>query len=348
MKGKNLTRPLLIKLILGDYNNKNIPEIINSDEVSSMLYLEWDKTRHHDIIQKPDYKSILEKIKDTIHDDKAFKSHNTKYLELALEQLTQKHIRLKKQFRIWISIAAGFLLVFCISTALILVRTPLLQKTITESIAPYGQKSQLVLADGTKVYLNSGTVLRYDNRFGKQNRKIELIGEAYFEVKENKRIPFYIYASDIEIKVLGTKFNVMAYPDEPHVETTVTEGTVNVKELTNGSSVTITANQKASYFKKEHIFKQQNVNSFIFSSWKENILYFDNENFENVIKKLERWYNVNIELTGKDSVDDRFTLTIKNESLREVLDLISLTTPLNYKIHDNQVTIIYKNNKPKK
>ncbi len=88
------------------------------------------------------------------------------------------------------------------------------------------------------------------------------------------------------------------------------------------------------------------MNAFLLSSWKENILYFDNENFENVIKKLERWYNVKIELTGKDSVDDRFTLTIKNESLREVLDLISLTTPLNYNIHDNQVTIKYKNNKP--
>ncbi len=253
MKGRNLSKSLLLKLILGDYNNKDLPEILNSDEVSSMLYLEWNKTRHYDISLKPDSKRILEKIKKNIHHVKISKSDDTKYLALELDQLTQKHIRLKKQFRTWISIAAGLLLLFCISTALFLANTPLLQKTVTESIAPYGQKSQMVLADGTKVYLNSGTVLRCDNRFGKQNRKIELIGEAYFEVKENKKLPFYIYTSDIEIKVLGTKFNVMAYPDEPQIETTVTEGTVNIRELKGGNSVIITANQKASYFKKEQL-----------------------------------------------------------------------------------------------
>jgi ferric-dicitrate binding protein FerR (iron transport regulator) len=84
------------------------------------------------------------------------------------------------------------------------------------------------------------------------------------------------------------------------------------------------------------------VNPATFTSWKENILYFDNENFENVISKLERWYNVSIHLEGKDSIDDRFTLTVKNESLKEVLDLISLTTPLRYKIQDENVTISYK------
>jgi ferric-dicitrate binding protein FerR (iron transport regulator) len=348
MKGSNLTKLLLLKLIFGDYNKKDISDSLNSDEVSSMLYLEWNKLQYPDIDQKPDYKILFEKIKDNINIKSEQKPFATKYLTLELERLNQKHLRLKKQFRIWISIAASLILLFCISTILFISKIPLLQKTVTESIAPYGQKSQLVLADGSKVYLNSGTVLRYDNRFGKQNRKIELTGEAYFEVKENKRIPFIITASDIEIKVLGTKFNVMAYPDESKIETTVTEGTVNVRELKNGNSVIITANQKASYSKMNHLLTQHNVNSFVYSSWKENILYFDNENFENVIKKLERWYNVNIELTGKDSVDDRFTLTIKNESLREVLDLIGLTTPLNYKIKDSHVIITYKNNKPKK
>ena len=199
-----------------------------------------------------------------------------------------------------------------------------------------------MLADGTKVYLNSGTVLRYDNRFGKQNREIELAGEAYFEVARNEKNPFIIYTSDVEVRVLGTKFNVMAYPDEPSIETTVTEGTVNVKERTGEQSLIITANQKASYTKTKKTLVSSVVNPVTFTSWKENILYFDNENFENVISKLERWYDVSIHLEGKDSIDDRFTLTVKNESLKEVLDLISLTTPLRYKIQDDDVTISYK------
>jgi len=85
---------------------------------------------------------------------------------------------LSRRYRLWIGIAASLLFLFCIASLVLISHTSLLEKTVTESIAPNGQKSQLVLADGTKVYLNSGTILRYDNRFGKRNREIELAGEA--------------------------------------------------------------------------------------------------------------------------------------------------------------------------
>ena len=199
----------------------------------------------------------------------------------------------------------------------------------------------MILPDGTRVFLNSGSVLRYDNFFGKKYRTLKLAGEAFFEVTRNEKLPFIIQTADVEVQVLGTKFNVMAYPDDDCVETTVTEGKVSVTEMHGHASLELTANQKATFHKSSQLLLLNDVNTDLYVCWKENLLTFDNENFADVIKKLERWYDVKINVQGTDSIKDRFTLTIKSESLREVLELISLTTNIDYKIRDDQVTITY-------
>lgn len=342
MKKSRLTKKLLSKLIIGDYNQHDNHEILDTDEVSSMIYNQWNSPYNHDQIDKNGLQNIFVRIQSAIKPDE---SANSKYYLGKIEELKRRNDSLKVQFRIWFSVAAGLLLVFSIASATFALKNKIFEKTITESIAPLGQKSQIILADETKVFLNSGTILRYDSHFGKRNRRIELVGEAYFEVTKNEKLPFTIFTSDVEIEVVGTKFNVMAYPDEPSIETIVTEGRVNVTDLTTRKSLTLTANQSASFFKKNRDLFLNNIDNISTISWKENVMYFDNENFENVIRKLERWYNVSIKLVGKDSIDDRFTLTIKDESLKEVLDLIKHTTPMSYKFEGKQVTIIYKNTK---
>ena len=331
-----------MKVILGEISPLEDKDSLESELTRSLFQQQWNAGYAAEPGHKPDYRKLFEKIREKTHPEDSEKSISTKFFIKEIDQLREKNRLLNLRYRMWLGIAASLLFLFCIASFVFLSRTNLMEKTVTESIAPNGQKSQLVLADGTKVYLNSGTILRYDNHFGKQNRVIELAGEAYFEVASNEKNPFIIVTSDVEVRVLGTKFNVMAYPDDPSIEATVTEGTVNVKERKGEQSLIITANQKASYTKIKKILVSSVVNPVTFTSWKENILYFDNENFENVISKLERWYNVSIHLEGKDSIDDRFTLTVKNESLKEVLDLISLTTPLRYKIQDDDVTISYK------
>jgi transmembrane sensor len=340
MEKKNLKKEILFKLILGNIDENEAKKIVESDPVSSMFYHQWNSKGEQEFKNKPGFDLIFEKIKRSIQPDA---SVNTEFYIQQIEELKKRNKTLSTRFRYGLSIAAGFLLIL-ISAALLLFILNKDERTVTESIAPMGQKSQIILADNTKVFLNSGTVLRYDNQFGKSNRKIELTGEAFFEVTENK-LPFTIYTNDLEIKVVGTKFNVMAYPDEPNVETTVTEGKVNVRDLNSEKSVLITANQTALFVKEKRDLTIASVASVNSISWRENLLYFDNENFVNVVKKLERWYNVSIKLVGKDSVDDRFTFTIKNESLREVLDLIKHTTPLNYRFDGDDVTITYKNKK---
>ncbi len=345
MKGNKLTKRLLQELILGGEDEKTRADILETDEVSSMMYHRWkasDKPEvRHESGTHADYARLFEKISNAIGAGKDHGASNVPALSRELEELRKINLAVIRRYRIALGVAASLLLLLALTTVRTLSSENLLKKTITESIAPLGQKSQLVLPDGTKVYLNSGTVLRYDSHFGKRNRKIELTGEAFFEVARYRKHPFTIQASNLEIKVLGTKFNVTAYADDPVIETYVTEGKVNVRDIRSDQSLILEAHQKASYVKERKQLTLSEVSSGNLISWKENILYFDNENFKNIIHKLERWYDVSISLEGKDSIDDRFTLTIKDESLREVLDLISLTTPIQYKFEDHKVTIFY-------
>jgi ferric-dicitrate binding protein FerR (iron transport regulator) len=342
MEGKKLNRELLIDLLIGLQDPKANFEILETKEVIELMQNQWKNPRELDFRVKPDFKSIFDKIIPDTHPENIEKSANTIFLIKEIDDLRQRYATLKYRYWLSLGVAAGIFLLVSLTIATYIQKNQLFKKTYTENIVPNGQRSQVLLPDGTKIFLNSGTILKYDSYFGKRYRDIDLVGEAYFEVAHKEKMPFRIRTSEIEINVLGTKLNVMAYPDEKLIETTVTEGKVSVKELNGNTSLTLNASQKATFHKDSKLLLLNDVNPKPYISWKENLLTFDNENFANVIKKLERWYNVSINVNGKDSLEDRFTLTIKNENLREVLDLISLTTPLEYKIKDNQVDITYK------
>ena len=317
-------------------------EILDAEEVKSLMYHQWKNPNEVEVSHKPDYKSIFSKIKERTHPEKAPKSANTQYLIHEIDELKTQYRSLKTRFRFSLSIAATVILLITLGALSIIGSNKVFQKTYTENIAPSGHKSQVILPDGTKAFLNSGTILRYDNFFGKKYRNIELVGEAFFEVQKNEKLPFIIVTDDVTVKVIGTKFNIMSYPEDDYVETTVAEGKVSVTENHNKSSLLLTANQKATFDRNTNELLLDNINIEPYISWKEDVLTFDNENFTNVIKKLERWYNVSIHVEGKDSISDRYTLTIKGESLHEVLELIRLTTSIEYTIKGNEVLISYK------
>jgi ferric-dicitrate binding protein FerR (iron transport regulator) len=285
---------------------------------------------------------IFEKIREKTHPEKAEKSANTQYLIHEIDELKDKYSTLRRRIRISLAVAAIIILLLSAGGIYIIGNYKVFTKTYTENIVPNGEKSHVILPDGTKAFLNSGTILRYDNLFGKRTRNLELVGEAYFEVIPNTKLPFIINTKEISVEVIGTKFNVMAYADDNLVETTVKEGKVSVTENNGSGSLLLTANQKATFNKNTRLLLLNNVNPELYISWKEDILTFDNENFANVIKKLERWYDVSIHVEGKDSITDRYTLTIKNESLTDVLKLISLTTNITYSVKSDEVTITYK------
>jgi ferric-dicitrate binding protein FerR (iron transport regulator) len=342
VRRKKLNKEFLSDLIVGSTNEEMFSEILNTEEVKSLMYHQWKNPHEANASAKADFQELFAKIRKRTHPENAVKSPGTQYLIHEIDDLKMINRRLSAKFRISIGIAAAIILLMTLGAVSVINSRKIFQKTYTENIAPPGHKSHVVLPDGSRVILNSGTILRYDNLFGKKYRTIEMAGEAFFEVKKNEKLPFVIATEDITVEVVGTKFNVMAYPDDEYVETTVVEGKVSVTEKHNQSSLMLSANQSATYHKNSKLLLLDDVNPDPNISWKEDILTFDNENFSNVIKKLERWYNVSIHVEGKDSITDRYTITIKRESLREVLDLISLTTNIDYEIKENNVIISYK------
>ena len=216
----------------------------------------------------------------------------------------------------------------------------------TETIAPRGQKSQIVLADGTKVWLNSDTKIRYPGNFNKNQRDIYLDGEAFFEVSKNERQPFVVHTSGVNVKVLGTKFNVKAYSDENQIETSLFEGRVNLL-MTNPSDKTIEKEvkpgQSFAYSKTDrqlvlNRFPQDEING-----WKKNQLIFKDDTFSNLVRKIERWYNVKVMYDEKQFDDRRLTVELyEGERLDRLMEIISLALSVNYKYEKGEVVLTPK------
>ena len=238
--------------------------------------------------------------------------------------------------------------------------------TYNEIIVPKGQRSELVLGDGTRIWINAESKLRFPNQFPDDLREVWLEGEAYFEVTKNESKPFFVRTSDLNIKVYGTDFNVRAYPDEDIMETTLVEGSVSIiKNATddhNIQEIFLKPNQRAVYAKKDTSLatfenskeieipvenKQlltQPVQIEPIISWTEGKLIFNNEPFESLIVKLQRMYNVDIIVKNDEIKKIHYTGVLNDISLEQALEAIRLTTDIIYSIKGNTVTINSKNN----
>ncbi|VAW23369.1 Putative anti-sigma factor [hydrothermal vent metagenome] len=209
-----------------------------------------------------------------------------------------------------------------------------------EFISPGGEKSKVLLADGTEVWLNSDSRIIYDI---KNPRMVKLNGEAFFDVAKDLKSPFIVQTgSKLQIRVHGTRFNVSAYDDDEILETTLERGSISIEGFNSIPPVFLKPGQQLTYNKTTGKGKLQNVDPLLFSIWKENKLRFDNTPFEEVVKKIERWYDVKISLDPGLGQKERFTMTVKTESLRELLEMISLTVNMKYEIDGEKVTISRK------
>ncbi len=206
---------------------------------------------------------------------------------------------------------------------------------------PYGERSQVTLYDGTKVWLNSGTKFRYPVAFSEKTRDVNVEGEAYLNVAKDKKHPFIVTAGQlkVKVKVLGTHFNVCAYPEDNEFSATLEEGSINAVNITNGKSVTLVPGEQLILNRQTNRMQHMQVDTDLFTSWKENLLKFEDAPFDEVIKKMERWYDVKIKVDPAINTKERYTMTIKTESLREMLQLVSKTTAMKYEIKENNVVL---------
>lgn len=188
---------------------------------------------------------------------------------------------------------------------------------------PYGARTSFLLPDGSEVWLNSGSTISFPSQYG-EIRNVELTGEAFFKVLKDGK-PFMVKTASGKVEVMGTSFDVKAYPNENFI-TTLVEGSVKVSDNTNQAATLKPGQQSAITAGKEFTLKE--VNTELITSWKEGKLIFVKEPFANVAKELERWYNVKIELQGERLKSLGYTGTIEMETFNEVLELINATTPI--------------------
>ena len=213
---------------------------------------------------------------------------------------------------------------------------------------PYGKQFQVRLVDGTNVYLNSGSVLKFPSNFNnKLQRVVSLEGEAYFEVAKDENIPFIVNTKEIDTKVFGTKFNVSTYANIDVTEVVLVEGSVGVQEnIENGKNrndyLIIKPSQKAYKIKDSENISVVDVNVDKYIAWKDGILMFENENMVNILKILERHFNVAIQNNYSELSSYRFTGTFKTEKLDEILKTIRGHTYFLYSKEENKIII----NKP--
>jgi len=199
--------------------------------------------------------------------------------------------------------------------------------------SPANSKTHLELGDGTKVWLNQGSKLIYPFRFEGKNRKVFLTGEAYFDVAHNKNVPFLVETNRIQVKATGTEFNVMAYPEDHLIETTLVNGKVILYDKNKNQIKSLTPNQSLQYDTRTNTYTTNPDNTEKNVSWKDGLLIFKNDSIGYIARKLSRWYNAEIILTDERVEKYTCTATFADENLLQVLELLSLATaPIHYEL----------------
>jgi ferric-dicitrate binding protein FerR (iron transport regulator) len=228
-----------------------------------------------------------------------------------------------------------------------------------------GSKSKIILPDGSLVWLNADSKISYSGDFQGATREMQLTGEAYFDVKKDKNRPFIIHTNSIDVRVLGTAFNVRSYPSEKTTETSLIRGSVevilhsfpgknpiilkpnekltvnnvapNLKDSVGNQVVPTRPAEDVAVLSKIHF--KTNDSTVAESSWIENKLVFDDEPFERVVATIERWYNVEFIIKNSAIKSKHFSAVFENKSLSQVLEALSLAWNFNYEMKDNKVLI---------
>lgn len=308
----------IIQYILG-----NIQETEEKNRISEYLV--------NDLEAREFYKSVKNSWALTKGDDLG-DGLEQEYKKLS-SQIIKPHVRFLQNARkytavLLIAVASSFFLFNYLN------RTE--EPAMNKVICPPGQIAELVLSDGTHVWLNSGSNIQYPSVFNSEQRDIELSGEAFFDVSKDAEKPFVVGANGIKVKVLGTSFNVNAYSENDFVETTLVEGKVQLLNSTGNKVLDLKPGQQAKYnLSQKRVFLSE-VDTRFYSSWKEGRISFYNEELEAIMVKLEKWYNVKFTFKSKEIKKYRFTGTVlKHKPLYQVLEIIKISSSVDFEIIQN-------------
>ncbi len=347
---------------------KKLFDLINKEtdeaQVTAWFYKKWDQSP----MKKPkaDSRHLLNELKS--------KLEITPELEDSFKDFSVD--TKSKTYHLFVKLS-GYAAVFISAVILafavfhfVIYQKPVSAPTINEINVPVGSKTQITLSDNTKIWLNSGSKLTYSDYSNTEKREVYLEGEAFFDVAENKNKPFIVKTSDINIRVLGTRFNVKSYPEEDFVETTLITGLIEIEEINTVKdqkmNITLHPNQKATFTRTsgklalydisqkklaprpiQKIRIIEKVDPEPITSWKDNKLIFSNEPFKGLLPKLERWFDVDIQLEDTAIYNYRYTGKFEKETVEQALNALKLATPFEFSINKNIIKIVSSGNKKK-
>ncbi len=326
-------------------DKNNIAELIAKsftsklDENENSILENWKAESKSNLDEYNDYKDLWEKAKSLCFPSPI----NTRQ---ALDEVRKKAGIDSKSID-WINIGKQAVAVIFLSITLSVLYNYFVSTKKTESNqekivyqqvkAAYGTQSKIELSDGTVVFLNSGSELSFPNTFtGSDHRQVKIIGEGYFTVAKNAQRPFVVEANKLQIKVLGTSFNVEAYPNNENVTIALVEGKVALQHKVNDQEeniATLIPNQIAFFNNANDKVKTLYNNDLRkYTGWIDGKIVFVDDPIDIVMQKLENWYNVDIEFKERKLEKYRFTGTFIDESIENILKILSLTSDMRYEI----------------
>jgi ferric-dicitrate binding protein FerR (iron transport regulator) len=200
--------------------------------------------------------------------------------------------------------------------------------------------TKISLPDGSNVWLNHSSTLKYPAIFQRNSRTVELTGEGYFEVAHNPKVPFIVKAGGIQVLARGTTFNILAYPDEERIETSLINGCVEIQIAEPDGKIIPLLKMKPTdlsiFQKSNNKISTRTIGDDRYFSWKEGKLMFNKEPITEVVKKLSRWFNVDIQIKDPELLKLTYTATFVNETLPQVMELLTLMSPISYSISDRK------------
>jgi len=299
--------------------NRLFSEGENNEKLRSQLLKEWEKIQDDNILEREDFEDILDRLHHIIQ----------------ISELGKQHKPLRRILRIYMRIAAILLLPVLIAAG-IMISFPggNDSKAIASGYdatiyAPMGSRVSFNLPDGTSGMLNSGSYLSYSFSRGGL-REASLSGEAWFEVKSNPENPFLISAGESTVKVTGTKFNLSAYPAESYVEVVLDEGRIEFRNDNTDDFILLKPSERL--ISQNGDIKKSSVDPDKYHAWTDGKLVFKNDPMAEVVRRIERWYNVKITIADEELEKYSFRATFQDDSVEEVLKFLALTSPIGYNI----------------
>ncbi|MFY9152808.1 MAG: FecR domain-containing protein [Prolixibacteraceae bacterium] len=297
----------------------------NENESRKLLGEIWTNSSVHLSGTKPDFGQMLDKVHHRINDHKPKRKIHTP--DSGNNQMGF--------FEIFSKVAAVLIVpIFLVSLYFNFreakVKTPdqVAISPVREIYTKPGTRTKIELADGTMVWLNDGTTFRYPEYFSGKNREVFVDGEAYFEVKSNPENPFIVTNALMKTIVTGTHFNINAYTEDHYFEATLLEGKIHLEK--NDQKILMKPGEQVQFDAKQETIVQKNVDPENAAAWIDGKLIFNDEKVGIAVKKLGRWFNVEIILTDPDLADFKLTGTFQDEKLDQTLKLISLALPVNF------------------